>query len=287
MIPFGRCEDDEATSIKYISSEDLASWMYSHSNQPTRNAAGTVEWTLFVPSKERSPLVIHDESSDGEGGSITLSPPISDESRINNVYPNGVSVVNLPEVGETKHVDLARVHDIYKDEISQSLVHVVGFLRAIHGLPASPQHGNGERERILSFWELELVARSQYHSALKYAFQETDALLALLHEHGSTLALPVDVAQNLNHATGLLRQSISLIEQGFPAIYANALLRSSMRYIDLVQTDHQFHELPYFAPDHYLAVFSPLVLPLFLPMIAGLVREIKRFRELQRKKVIT
>jgi hypothetical protein len=56
-------------------------------------------------------------------------------------------------------------------------------------------------------------------------------------------------------------------------------------HLEAVRVDHRLMELPYFAMDHYLAVFSPLVLPLLLPMISGLVREVKRFRKLRNKQL--
>lgn len=35
--------------------------------------------------------------------------------------------------------------------------------------------------------------------------------------------------------------------------------------------------------DHYMAVFFPLVFPLLLPFLAGLIREVKRYRKLKRR----
>ena len=91
------------------------------------------------------------------------------------------------------------------------------------------------------------------------------------------------VARKLNKSTSLIRQSISLTEQGYPTFYAFSTLCGALRQIQALQNDPGLMELSYFAPDHYLAVFSPLVLPLMLPMMAGLVREVKRYRELKRK----
>ena len=138
----------------------------------------------------------------------------------------------------------------------------------------------------MSFWELESIAQTHWYSVLQQVLQEIDAVMSLLHEHGSTLALPEHVAKKINTATHLLRKSISFVEDGFPAMYATSVLYGALKTIESVQADADLFELPYFAPDHYLAVFSPLVLPLVMPMIFGLIKEVKRYKELRRKKTI-
>ena len=275
--------------LKLVSSLVMANWL--HTTQPRRRNSNNdatipdyVEWTLLVPAAAHTPLVMF--SDVGEGIAIV------DKTENDDVYPSGLSIVNPLSFSRESHagnVDVDQVHQRYKHVISDSLEYLVGCIRAIHGLPATStvqtQHANRRKSQQLafSFWELESIARSQYSKSLDIALHEMDVLLAVLYQHQSTLAFPVEVAYKLNNATHLLRQSISLIEQGYPTIYATSLIHGSLQYIESVQSDHRFHELPYFAIDHYLAVFSPLVLPLLLPMIAGLVREVKRFRELRRK----
>ncbi|KAL7526317.1 hypothetical protein ACHAXR_004283 [Thalassiosira sp. AJA248-18] len=294
--------DDGTTSVKYVSYDGLANWIHAHSSQRTRNN-GHIAWILFIPSRDNTPLIIRDESSGGQGESIVLISHTVDGWETQNANPNGMCIVNLPTFSEyvgsnaNKSPDMGQIHTHYKDTISQSLVYLAGYIRALHGLPSSASqmhvdhftssssvkyHGDDGRGK-LSYWELESIARSQYYSSLELVFSETDALMAVMHQHGSTLALPRGVAYKLNNATHLLRQSISLVERGFPTVYASSLLHGSLRYLESVQNDHQFMELPYFATDHYLAVFSPLVLPLLLPMVVGLIREVKRFRDLQKK----
>eukprot|EP00571_Detonula_confervacea_P003604 CAMPEP_0172315514 /NCGR_PEP_ID=MMETSP1058-20130122/25415_1 /TAXON_ID=83371 /ORGANISM="Detonula confervacea, Strain CCMP 353" /LENGTH=681 /DNA_ID=CAMNT_0013029599 /DNA_START=34 /DNA_END=2079 /DNA_ORIENTATION=+ len=285
--------ESETAETKSVSSEGLANWIYAHSRQRRGSISSSlsddIEWVLFVPTQDNAPLTVHDESINKEGESITLSLPTLDGGRSNEVYPNGMSIVNLPSFSEyfhssTDNADLNQVYQSYKDRISLSLVYLVGYIRAIHGLPTTSIQSHANRGHTFSFWELESIARSHYAYSLELAFSEADALLAVLYQHGGTLAFPQEVAHKLNNATHLLRQSISLIEQGYPTIYSTSLLHGSLQYLESVQNDYKFHELPYFAPDHYLAVFSPLVLPLLLPMMVGLIREIKRFQKLRKKK---
>lgn len=286
---------EQMEKLQYVSSDGLANWMSIHSPQQkghpfSSSLPGSVEWTLFVPARDHSPLAVRDDSSGEEGGSIIISPPSLDGERSNG-HSNGMSIVNLPSFrrnldSDAINIDLDKVYQSYVDRISASLGYLVGNIRAMHGLPPrsslSPKYV--KEGQMISFWELESIARSHFPSSLDLVFRETETLLAVLHEHSWTLAFPEEVAHKLNNGTHLLRQSIALIEQGYPTMYALSLLRGSLQHIESVKNDHRFHELPYFAPDHYLAVFSPLVLPLLLPMIMGLVREFRRFRELQKKK---
>ncbi len=287
-----------STLSNFVSSESLADWALAHSRQPVKNAdtdlvcTDDVTWTLFVPSQDKLPLRVHDESSGEDGESIILSSPESTGGR-SNVYPNGLTIVNLPKFSEyfdpnTDYFHLnRRAYQNYKDRITVSLVHLVSYLRAMHGLTTSliSKYADGQGSRTLSFWELESIARSHYYSSLEIAFNEIDTLFALLRQHGNSLALPEDVAHTLNNATHLLRQSLFLLEQGYPMIYATSLLHGSLRNLESVQIDHRILEVPYFASDHYLAVFSPLVLPLLLPMTSGFVREVKRFRKPRNERV--
>ena len=283
--------DGDEKSIKSVSSKGLANWTYTSFHQ-RKKSAGDVDWVLFVPSQDNTPLIVHDKTSGEKGESVIFSSPHPEREMINNAYPNGISIVNPSFTADD---NLGKQKSSYRTSISQSMVCLIGFIRAIHGLnpvasAPSARSGSAKQDSVkfrqdaqdlLTFWELEAVARSYYYSSLELAFVEIDTLMALLHQHKRTLALPREVAHKLNNATHLLRESIFLIEKGFPVVYATSLLHGSLRQIQLVKSDHRFMELPYFGPDHYLAVFSPLVLPLVLPMVAGLIREVKRFRKLQ------
>jgi hypothetical protein len=285
--------DYQLNVTNFVSSQTLTDWAYAHSRQPVRYAQtgldcrDDVRWTLVVPSRENSPLQVRDDSGEF-GESIIFSSPESIGGRT-SVYPHGLSVINLSKFGEyfESNVDEFDLnlpsYQSYKNLISASLIHLVGYLRAIHGLTAS-MTANDQGLRTVTFWELESIARSHYYPSLEIAFHETDALFAVLNQHGSSLALPEDVAHGLNNATYLLRQSIYLVEQGYPMMYATSLLHGSLWHLESVKIDHRIIEVPYFAPDHYLAVFSPLVLPLLLPMMSGLIREVKRFRTLRKER---
>ncbi|KAL3769521.1 hypothetical protein ACHAW5_004863 [Stephanodiscus triporus] len=287
-------DDYQSALMSCVSPNSLVQWAHAHSRQPVRIAntgldcRDDVRWTLFVPSQDIFPLRVCDESSGEDGESIIFSPPESSGGR-SSVYPNGLSIVNLPKFSDSldsnadKFYLNRQAYQSYKDRISAALFHLMGYLRAMHGLTTSviTKYAYGQGFRVFSFWELESIARSHYYLSLETAFHETDTLFALLRQHGSTLALPEDVAHRLNNATRLLRQSILHLEQGYPMIYATSLLHGSLQHLESVQIDHRILGVPYFALDHYLAVFSPLVLPLLLPMMSGLIREVKRFRKLR------
>ena len=58
---------------------------------------------------------------------------------------------------------------------------------------------------------------------------------------------------------------------------ANAALLATQK----LATDGDMMEQMYFPQDHYLAVFTPLILPLLMPLLLGLVREYRRFKKLK------
>jgi len=306
--------DAEEDGQKLIWHDSMANWLNEHTSQPTNNDAtlpDNVQWTMVVPSTYHAPLAIM--SDGGESTEMMISPTTFDPSKSCGIYPNGLSIINpssfreylddsnnklRTETLQPNSILLDDVYQGYKNNTKRSLGYLVSAIRGIHGLPPSPCDDPDEcceceskidcvpqfKSEPFSFWELESIARSHYSTTLETVLNELDSLHAVLYQHGSTLAFPEELAYKLNNATHLLRQSIELTGEGYPTIYTTSLLYGSLRHIESVQSDYQFHELPYFAIDHYLAVFSPLVLPLMLPMIAGLIREVKRFKEHKKKR---
>ena len=314
-LPDRGWNDIEDDGQKLIARDSMANWLNEHSSQPINNGddslPDTAQWTLVVPSAHHAPLTI--TSDGGESTEMMISPTTFDPSKSCGIYPNGLSIINpsifreylddsnnklRTETLQPNSILLDDVYQGYKNNTKRSLGYLVSAIRGIHGLPPSSCDDLDEccecdskidcvplfKSEPFSFWELESIARSHYSTTLETVLDELDSLHAVLYHHGNTLAFPEELAYKLNNATHLLRQSITLAGEGYPAIYTTSLLYGSLSFIESVQTDYQFHELPYFAIDHYLAVFSPLVLPLLLPMIAGLIREVKRFKEHKKKR---
>lgn len=66
---------------------------------------------------------------------------------------------------------------------------------------------------------------------------------------------------------------------------AVAHLNSALRNIEHAEEDPTMVSLLYFPDEHKLAVLLPLWAPLALPMVVGLVREVKRYRKLRADKI--
>ena len=285
----GTSEGENASVLeKVVTTEHMSKFIQSQSSQQINNE--DVEWVVFLPSKDHSPLLLRDKVTGDKGQSIILSSESTDDIS----KPAGMSLV---EIDNVNYVESDEMYGNYKKSISRSLIYLAGYIRELSGLTpslepctnlSSPSTTSlnclGGNTQQLSFWELESIAQSHWHPVLQHLLHEIDAVMSLLHGHGSTLALPEHVAQKINKATQLLRQSISFVEEGLPVMYATSTLYAALEQIESVQMESDLFELPYFAPDHYLAVFSPLVLPLMMPMIFGLLRELKRYKELKRKK---
>ena len=287
----GTSEGENASVLeKVITTQHMSKCIQSQSSQQNNNK--DVEWVVFIPSKDHSPLFLRDKVTGDKGQSIILSSESTDIPK-----PAGMSLVEIDNVND---VESDEMYGNYKKSISRSLIYLAGYIRELSGLPPSLEQCTnlssssttttttlkclGGNTQQLSFWELESIAQSHWHPVLQHLLYEIDAVMSLLHGHGSTLALPEHVVQKINKATQLLRQSISFAEEGLPVMYATSILYAALEQIESVQMASDLFELSYFAPDHYLAVFSPLVLPLMMPMIFGLLRELKRYKQLKRKK---
>lgn len=284
----GTPEGENASVLeKVITAQHMSKFIQNQSSQQNNN--NDVEWVVFLPSKDHSPLFLRDKVTGDKGQSIILSSESTDISK-----PAGMSLVEIDNVND---VESDEMYGNYKKSISRSLIYLAGYIRELSGLPPSLEQCTnlssssttslkclGGNTQQLSFWDLESIAQSHWHPVLQHLLYEIDAVMSLLHGHGSTLALPEHVAQKINKATQLLRQSISYVEEGLPVMYATSTLYAALEQIESVQMASDLFALSYFAPDHYLAVFSPLVLPLMMPMIFGLLRELKRYKQLKRKK---
>ena len=279
---------NEDENLNYISSINMARLIHDHTSQRVfdKHDAETIEWVLFIPSSDHSPMMIGN-AEDGELGTSIVLSHLTTNGVQSDINPNGVSLLNVDaEISSSKSESSSE----YEDEMSRNLSHLVSFIRMKHGLPdraGSRTLNSGVLVRneivdAISYWELEAIARAQYPTTLEQTLVEVDALASLLYRHSRTLSVPEEVAQNLNKATSLLRKSISFANDGYIS-HATSALHGSRRFIEKASTNSRLMELPYFAPDHYLAVFSPLVLPLTIPMLAGFVREVKRYRELTMK----
>lgn len=195
-----------------VSAENLAKWIYSHSNQNVhRDEAGnepdSFQWLLFIPSVAHSPLIVHDISGGNVGHSITLSQPHIYGGRDDTFVPAGMTIIDrvaFPD--ETNDLD----GDVrsYEESISKSLGPLVAYIRALHGLPPSMPSTSSrltssmmsvenplEGKDRVSFWELDYVARSRWHYALEQTLQDMDSLISLLNRHADTLAVTRQVCR--------------------------------------------------------------------------------------------
>ena len=294
-------DEKNASTTKYISTDHMASWVETHFNQKRHTSAAStnsvnLRWALFVPSHLHTPLLVHDESRGGEGTSVTFALPTKG-GEVKTAPLSGISLLNIDHLeyhSNDEEIDADKMQQHFQSVTSSALIYLVGYIRAVHGLSPMNYVGRSIAADVsvtylsqsdmtrLSFWEMESIARNHWNVVLDKVVYETDALMSLLYTH-SGLAFPPSVVHKLNNATHLLRHSISLMEQGYPTMYATSALYGSLHYLETVKSDPELMELPHFAFDHYLAVFSPLILPLLMPMIAGLVREIKRYRKLRNK----
>jgi hypothetical protein len=68
---------------------------------------------------------------------------------------------------------------------------------------------------------------------------------------------------------------------------ALSLLEETLKHVVILKTDPKLMEPLRFSPPQFLAIFAPLLLPLFLPHVIGLFREWKRYKSLRDKAAKT
>lgn len=81
----------------------------------------------------------------------------------------------------------------------------------------------------------------------------------------------------------LVDEAMQLAEQG-NHLDAVEYLDKSLSISQSLLTDPTLMEPIDMQNDHYMAVFFPLLFPLLLPFMAGLIREVKRYRKLTNKE---
>jgi hypothetical protein len=123
-----------------------------------------------------------------------------------------------------------------------------------------------------------------YQRVLPTVYDQTVSMVRrerqLLLQKPRTVAITVKVAESWQKAVAGIELAAQQCRQGFFAAALDTLERVSQYEIKSLQTQPDLGEPLDFPIEQYGAIFAPLLFPLLLPMLAGLGREIKRYRTL-------
>lgn len=253
-IPLYKVENMEGV---FLREDDLsafvnaAEWPLS----PSIGEGPTLHFILYVPKRDQLPLTILEDKGASwlvpQWGGITILNP---------------TLVTHPETGLQ-----TVINQLSEDELRPAFETFSKQLLSLLGVPASTCQGHS----------LPLSLRLQTKkrlSGLDLYFRASSTLgsLARLAEHLSNIPIPKHVASLVDETIANLRQSA----QNFRDSEWDSALEHSTKAFE--QSEKAFFDKAmvgqvYFPDEHKLAVYLPLLGPIGVPLVVGLVREIKRF----------
>lgn len=222
---------------------NAAEWPLS----PSIGSGPTINFVLFVPSKEQSPLVLAET-----GGNSWVIPQWG-----------GVQILN-PNSGQTESLtadDLRPVMFTFADQLTSLL-----------GLPQSPP---SLALRISS------LTRERATSLILSASSTLGALSRLTLKLTS-IAIPDTVAKSVDETIHRLTEACEDIREGrYEKALANA--RIAEGEAEHAFFEPSMVGQVYFPEEHKVAVYVPLLGPMAVPLVMAFIKEIRKFREKKTK----
>ncbi|KAL4804859.1 phosphatidylinositol-glycan biosynthesis class S protein-domain-containing protein [Aspergillus unguis] len=240
--------------------ESLGSWTLKEENlsafinaaewplSPSIGSGPTINFILYVPAPSQSPLVVKDSKATSWiipqwGGVFILNPPIPSDANSTTTNPPFLSSQSL------RAPFLTFSHQ----------------LLSLLGTPTSPQS--------LPF-RLQTLIRIKAATLLLSA-SSTMGSLARLTESLPQIPIPATVASSVSTTLSHLSSACESLSNGrFGAALASARVAET-------EAERSFFEKSmvgqmYFPDEHKVAVYLPLLGPIGVPLILGLLKELKR-----------
>ncbi len=176
------------------------------------------------------------------------------------------NLVDLPNSNESGSNGSTQ-ETMYAKAVLKATTHLMEYLHSVTGLSSSK-----DKPPDTLKWE---ILRTKYEAALA----EIRAVRNVI-EGASRMPVSSESAEKIGACLENLESAIDAAKLGDVAVAlseANAALLATQK----LATDGDMMEQMYFPQDHYLAVFTPLILPLLMPLLLGIVREYKRYTKLK------
>ena len=248
-------EYDESLAAWTLKMEDLsafinaAEWPLS----PSIGSGPTINFVLYVPAPSHSPLLVENQATSWMipqwGGVAILNPPLAAS------YPHNP------------------VH-LSTESLRPALLTFSHQLLTLLGTPTTPSS--------LPF-RLRTLVRIRAANLILSA-SSTMGSLARLTQSLPSIPIPVTVATSVSTTLSHLAQACDLLREGqFMAALASARISEK-------EAEKSFFEKTmvgqvYFPDEHKVAVYLPLLGPIGVPLIIGLIKELRRLvSEMKQKK---
>ncbi|KAK2741245.1 GPI transamidase component [Myotisia sp. PD_48] len=219
---------------------NAAEWPLS----PSIGGGPTINFIVYVPSKSQSPLVIGQDTATSWiipqwGGVVILNPADPDPDRTPSLSREALK----PAMATFSHQ-----------------------LLTLLGTPTSPQS-----------LPLRLQSLIRIHTiSLLLSASSTMGSLARLTHSLASIPIPMTVATSVANSLSHLSTTCDLLHQGaFKSALANARIAEH-------EAERSFFEKSmvgqvYFPEEHKIAVYLPLLGPVGVPLVLGLIKEIRGF----------
>lgn len=251
-IPLYKVEDMEGVFLKendLSAFVNAAEWPLS----PSIGEGPTLHFILYVPKRDQLPLTILEDK-----GASWLIPQWG-----------GITILN-PSLATHSETGLQTiVNQLSKEELEPAFETFSKQLLSLLGVPASTCQGHS----------LPLSLRLQTQKrlsglALYFRASSTLGSLARLAEHLSSIPIPKHVASLVDETIANLQQSAQSFREsdwdGALGYSTKAFKHSEKAFFDKAMVGQV-----YFPDEHKIAVYLPLLGPIGVPLVVGLVREIR------------
>jgi GPI-anchor transamidase subunit S len=254
----------EGTRGNFLRESDLTSFVNAAEwpLSPSIGEGPTLNFIVYVPSKADLPLGI-----DGNLGGAWVVPQWG-----------GISIVNPDMVEDPETGSYVLPTHLSEKTVAEAFSTFSSQLLALLGVPFAQYRGT----------TLPLPLRLRSHvrlTALSLHLKAASNLgsLARLAKHLSSIPIPKHVAQLVDDSMSNLTASATALNQGQ---WADAVQHASTAYEDSEKAffDKSMVGQVYFPDEHKVAVYTPLLGPIALPLVMALVREVKRLLTMLRTR---
>lgn len=246
-------EYDAASQAWYLKKEDLgafinaAEWPLS----PSIGKGPTMNFVLYVPATKQSPLYIRNASSASwtipQWGGVTI---------LNVEHENADLILDLP-AENPKHLS--------KETLRPALNTFSYQLFSLLGVPASP-----------ASYPLRFKTLIRIHIAsLLLSASSTMGSLARLTRSIQSIPIPTTVANAVSTTLSHLSYTCEHLREG-RFVQALAAARVAETEAEKGFFDKSMVGQAYFPDEHKVAVYLPFLGPVGVPLIIGLLKEVKR-----------
>mmetsp|Transcript_50072 Transcript_50072/g.150704 ORF Transcript_50072/g.150704 Transcript_50072/m.150704 type:complete len:710 (-) Transcript_50072:196-2325(-) len=282
-------------------------------SEPRRFGAGDredcgLDLVVYVPSRTNSPLRVKDAEAKKDAEAYRSAFAMTDEwgreAAVAIANPTviarapGSSNVTLNDENDSSRRQEATIE--YDEAIREAMSYLTAHVAKRMGMPPLSSVSQPPTRKDVptnSGQSVQAIVHPAPPGALPRSLR--DALLesrrdALFSVALSDLRTALGIARSY-HRTGLpppsgrrleecaellLSASSSSSRDGTSASTMRDLERAARLAREALEDGDAAEEHLYFPREHYVAVFSPLLLPLVLPLLVGLVREWKRYKKL-------